>query len=74
MMALSPREIDALRLVAQGCSYAEVARRLGISRHTAAGYLKSAYRKLDVRSGPAAIMCAVRLGLLGDAVQVPLTR
>ena len=70
MTVLSPREIDALRLLAQGCSYAEIAQRLGIARHTAAGYLKSAYRKLNVRSGPAAVMCAVRLGLLGDAAQL----
>ena len=66
-MPLTSREIDALRLLARGFRYAEVAEHLGITRNTAAGYLKSAYRKLKVRSGPAAVMRAVELGLIGDA-------
>jgi DNA-binding CsgD family transcriptional regulator len=63
-MKLSCREIDALRLLAQGLRYADVAQRLGITRHTVAGYIKSAYLKLEVHSGSDAIKRAVALGLL----------
>ena len=61
---LTAREIDVLRLLSRGLRYAEIALRLGITRNTAAGHLKSVYRKLEVRSGPAAVMRAVELRLL----------
>ena len=63
-LALSRREIDALRLLARGLRYADVAQQLGITRHTVAGYFKSAYMKLEVHSGSEAIERAVALGLL----------
>ena len=61
---LTAREIDVLRLLSRGLRYAEIALRLGITRNTTAGHLKSVYRKLEVRSGPAAVMRAVELRLL----------
>lgn len=60
---LTAREIDVLRLLSRGFRYAEIAQHLGVTRNTAAGHLKSVYRKLAVRSGPAAVMRAVELGL-----------
>ena len=61
---LTAREIDVLRLLSRGLRYAEIALHLGITRNTAAGHLKSVYRKLEVRSGPGAVMRAVELRLL----------
>lgn len=63
-MALTSREVDVLRLLSRGFRYSEIALQLGITRNTTAGHLKNAYRKLEVRSGPAAVMRAVELDLL----------
>jgi len=61
---LTPRELDVLRLLAVGCSYCQVAMRLGISPHTVVTHIKNAYRKLEVHTAAAAVMRAVQLGLL----------
>ena len=61
---LTGREVQVLRLIAHGCTYAQAAAQLGMSAHTVGTHMKSAYRKLDVHSAPAAVMRAVRLGLL----------
>ncbi|MFP5306940.1 MAG: LuxR C-terminal-related transcriptional regulator, partial [Gammaproteobacteria bacterium] len=42
----------------------EVAEMLGISRNTAAGYIKSVYRKLGVSSRAEAALKAANLGLV----------
>ncbi len=62
---LTLRETDVVRLLARGCTYAEVAAQLGISAHTVTSHVKNIYRKLDVHTGPAAVMRAVQLGVLG---------
>ena len=61
---LTVREIEVLRLIARGCTYSRVARELGMSAHTVGTHVKNAYRKLDVHSAAAAVMQAVRLGLI----------
>ena len=61
---LTPRESDVLRLIARGCTYAQVADRLGISLHTVTTHVKNTYRKLGVRCGAAAVMRGVELNLL----------
>jgi len=43
---LTARERDVLVLLAKGCSYAEIARRLGISLHTVTTHIKNCYLKL----------------------------
>jgi DNA-binding NarL/FixJ family response regulator len=63
---LTPRESDVLRLIARGCTYAQVADRLGVSLHTVCSHVKNAYRKLGVRSGAAAVMRAVELKMFGE--------
>jgi DNA-binding CsgD family transcriptional regulator len=62
---LSGREVDVLRLLAQGCSYDAIGERLGVSLNTVASHIKSAYRKLAVHSAAAAVMRAVELRLIG---------
>jgi len=61
---LTDREADVLSLMARGYSYAEIAGRLGVSANTVASHIKNSYRKLAVRSGPAAVRRAAELGLL----------
>ena len=61
---LTLREADVVRLLASGCTYAEIAERLGISAHTVASHIKNAYRKLEVHCAAAAVMRAIQLDLL----------
>jgi DNA-binding CsgD family transcriptional regulator len=61
---LSKRERDVLRLFAKGCTYKQVAERLGVSAHTVATHVKNCYRKLDVRSASDAVARARKLKLL----------
>ena len=63
---LTGREAEVLRLIARGCTYSQVADRLGMSAHTVASHIKNAYRKLDVHCAAAAVMRAVELQLLGE--------
>ena len=60
---LTVRECEVLRLIARGCTYTQVAERLGMSAHTVGSHIKNAYRKLDVHCAAAAVMRAVELGL-----------
>lgn len=63
---LTLREADVLRLLASGCTYAQIGERLGISGHTVGSHIKNTYRKLEVHSAAAAVMRGVQLQLLGD--------
>jgi DNA-binding CsgD family transcriptional regulator len=61
---LTAREAEVLRLLARGRTYAQAAAELGVSAHTLATHVKNAYRKLAVHNAAAAVMQAVRLGLI----------
>lgn len=61
---LSTREIDVLSLVAEGCSYPEVATRLGLSPQTVKTYMRDICAKLGVRGRHEAVVVARRQGLL----------
>ncbi len=61
---LTGREAEVLRLIARGCTYAQVAERLGMSANTVGTHIKNAYRKLDVHTAAAAVMRAIELRLL----------
>jgi DNA-binding NarL/FixJ family response regulator len=62
--ALSQRELDVLRLVANGATNREVARRLFISEATVKTHLLHLYEKLGVRDRASAVAVAYRRELL----------
>ena len=61
---LTAKEAEVLRLLARGRTYMQAAAELGMSAHTVGTHVKNAYRKLDVHNAAAAVMQAVRLGLI----------
>lgn len=61
---LSSREREALMLIAKGYKLPEVAEQLGVTRNTAAGFIKSIYRKLNISSRAEATLEAARMGLV----------
>jgi len=62
--ALTPRELDVLRLVAQGLGNKEIAADLDVSTHTVKYHLASVLAKLGVRSRTEAVSRGIRTGLL----------
>lgn len=61
---LSPRELEVLALLAEGASNKEIARRLGISVHTAKFHVGSLLDKLDAVGRTDAVAHAARLGVI----------
>jgi predicted ATPase/DNA-binding CsgD family transcriptional regulator len=61
---LTPRELDVLKLVAQGLSNPDIAQRLVLSEHTVHRHLANILRKLDLSSRAAAAAWGVRTGLV----------
>jgi two-component system nitrate/nitrite response regulator NarL len=61
---LTDREIDVLRLAADGLSAQQIARTLNISITTVRTHLQHVYGKLDVSDRAAAVAQAIRRGLL----------
>ncbi|MFL6151055.1 MAG: AAA family ATPase [Ornithinibacter sp.] len=63
-LPLTPREVQVLRLVAQGCSNRQVARRLGISENTAANHVRGILVKTGCGNRTQAAMFGADHGLL----------
>jgi LuxR family maltose regulon positive regulatory protein len=61
---LTPRELEVLRLVAEGLSDRDIAGRLVLSPHTVHRHISNLHTKLGVSSRTAAAAVAARLGLL----------
>jgi len=61
---LTPRELDVLKLVAQGLSNPDIAQRLFLSEHTIQRHLANILRKLGLSSRAAAAVWGARNGLL----------
>jgi LuxR family maltose regulon positive regulatory protein len=61
---LTERELEVLRLLADGLSNQEIARQLVVALGTAKTHTASLYRKLDVVSRTQAVARARELGLL----------
>jgi DNA-binding CsgD family transcriptional regulator len=63
-VALTARELEVLALLAEGASNKLIARRLGISAHTAKYHVASLLEKLDAVSRTDAVAHAARIGVL----------
>jgi DNA-binding CsgD family transcriptional regulator len=63
-IALTPRELEVLALLAEGSSNKMIARRLGISAHTAKFHVGSLMAKLGAISRTDAVTHAARLGVI----------
>jgi DNA-binding CsgD family transcriptional regulator len=62
--ALTPRERDVLLRITEGLNNADAAERLGISEHSVKFHVQNVCRKLGVNSRVAAVVKAIRLGLI----------
>jgi DNA-binding CsgD family transcriptional regulator len=61
---LSEREVEVLRLIAGGCTYHDVARRLTIAPKTAEHHIAHIYTKIDVSTRAAAALFAMEYDLI----------
>ncbi|MBN1483737.1 MAG: response regulator transcription factor [Chloroflexia bacterium] len=61
---LNPREVEILRLIAQGLTTKEIARKIRLSQHTVKGYVKEILSKMDARNRVEAVVSAKDRGLL----------
>ena len=62
--ALTPREVEVLRILAAGASTSQVASELYISAKTVKNHLAHIYKKLDAMDRTQAVLQAVRLGIV----------
>jgi DNA-binding NarL/FixJ family response regulator len=62
-LALTTRELEVLRLIADGADNATIGRELSISKHTVKQYVTNIFEKLGVDSRVRAAVYAVRKGL-----------
>jgi DNA-binding NarL/FixJ family response regulator len=63
-IGLTPRELEVLRLVADGLSNAQVAERIGRTEGTVKVHLKNILQKLDVSDRTEAVTTALRRGFI----------
>ena len=63
---LTAREVEVLRLLAQGLSNKEIAGRLTISPKTAGNHIEHIYAKIDASSRATASLFAMQHGLLPE--------
>ncbi len=61
---LTERELEVLRLVAEGLANKAIAARLSVSEHTVKFHLNAVLRKLGAQSRTDAVVRATRLGLI----------
>jgi DNA-binding NarL/FixJ family response regulator len=60
----TPRELDVLRLLAEGHDTGTMSKRLGIAPHTVEWHVRHVIEKLEVHSKLQAVIAAARLGLI----------
>jgi two-component system, NarL family, response regulator YdfI len=63
-VALTPREIEVLRLLADGASNKLIAHKLGISDHTVKFHVTSILSKLNAGTRTEAVTLGIRMGLV----------
>jgi DNA-binding NarL/FixJ family response regulator len=62
--ALTPREIEVLRMMAEGLGNKEIAARLGISDHTVKFHISSILAKTGASTRTEAVTLGIRMGLI----------
>ena len=62
--SLTPREIEVLRMLAEGLANKNIAFRLGISEHTVKFHIASIFAKLNASSRAEAVAIGMRTGLI----------
>ncbi|MFD8889531.1 response regulator transcription factor [Streptomyces sp. NPDC059566] len=60
---LAPREQEALRHIAAGCTYLQTARQMGLSKHTVDAYLRRIRAKLNINTTAEMTRMAISMGL-----------
>jgi DNA-binding NarL/FixJ family response regulator len=65
--ALSPREFEVFRLLAEGKSVGDIARILSLSQKTVANYQSLIKQKLDADTSAQMVWIALKRGLVGNA-------
>ena len=61
---LTPREIEVLRMIAEGMGNKEIASKLGISDHTVKFHISSTFAKLGASNRAEAVTLGIRRGLI----------
>jgi NarL family two-component system response regulator YdfI len=61
---LTPREVEVLRMMAEGLGNKEIASRLGISDHTVKFHISSILAKMGAASRTEAVTMGIRMGLI----------
>jgi DNA-binding NarL/FixJ family response regulator len=61
---LTPREIEVLRMLAEGLGNREMAARLGISDHTVKFHISSILDKLGAATRTEAVTMGIRMGII----------
>ena len=61
---LSPREIEVLRMIAEGLGNKEIASKLGISDHTVKFHISAIFAKLGASSRTEAVIIGIRAGMI----------
>lgn len=69
--SLSTRELEVLRLLADGCSTHHIAERLDLSIHTVRSHVRHIIEKLDVHSKLEAVVLALQLGIIARPTPLP---
>lgn len=64
LLALTPREVEVLGMIAEGLGNKSIARRLHISEHTVKFHISSIFTKLNAKSRTEAVTLGARLGLV----------
>jgi DNA-binding NarL/FixJ family response regulator len=62
--SLSAREVEVLRLLADGCDTAQIARKLAYSEPTIKNVIQRLFDHLNVRNRPHAVAVAMRAGII----------
>jgi DNA-binding NarL/FixJ family response regulator len=61
---LTPREIEVVRMIADGLGNKEIASKLGISDHTVKFHISSIFAKLGAANRAEAVVLGIRQGLI----------